>query len=85
MENRRDRRKALRPRGSNRSKGGSFPITPAPGGGLPRASREEKKTALTHGRKEGPLPSGRKEAGDNQHQLRVRKNRRQGFVVTGTL
>lgn len=46
LENRRDPREALPPGGSNRSKGGSFPITSAPGGGLPHASREEKKNSV---------------------------------------
>lgn len=54
-------------------------------GPCPACHVRKRKTTLTHRRKEGPLPSERKEAGDNQHQLRVRKNREQGFVVTGTL
>lgn len=45
----------------------------------------KRKTALTHRRRESPLPSRRREAGDNQHELSERKNRGQGFVVTGTL
>lgn len=76
---------ALPPRGSNRSKGGSFPITSAPGGGLPRASPEEKKTSVNTQEERGSSPEPEERREGNQHQLRERKNRVQGFVVTGTL